>query len=188
MKAVQPRHSAEEFKEWGDRLYEEQVRPNLTPDDHGKFVAIDVEGRGFESADDSLTARERLRERIPDAQIWLKRIGYDAAIRGGMNASFGACPASSRPSDEVANGPRYPLEEFSHRGNAIFNEQIAEQVRSADPLDFVAINIETGDFEVAPEQRTAIFRLRDRSDDANPQIWIRRVGTEISHRVGRSHQ
>jgi len=83
--AVQPRHTPEEFKAWGDRIYEEQVRPNLATEDHGKFVAIDVEGRGYEIANDSLAARERLRERLPDAQIWLKRIGYEAAIQVGWH-------------------------------------------------------------------------------------------------------
>lgn len=85
MSLIKPRHTPEEFKERGDRIFEERIYPDLTPEDHGKFVAIDIEGRGYEIAEDSLSARERLRERLPDAQIWLRRVGYDAAIQVGWH-------------------------------------------------------------------------------------------------------
>ncbi|MBA3314294.1 MAG: hypothetical protein M3552_20625 [Planctomycetota bacterium] len=85
MNAVVPRHSAEEFKEWGDRIYEDEIRPKLCPNDHGKFVAIDVEGRGYELSEKELDACLALRKRLPDAQIWLKRVGYATPYRLGWH-------------------------------------------------------------------------------------------------------
>ena len=85
MNVIEPRHTAEEFKAWGDRIYEEQIRPGLAPGDQGKFVAIDVEGRGFELAQRELDACLALRDRIPDAQIWLKRVGYSTPYRLGWH-------------------------------------------------------------------------------------------------------
>jgi len=85
MNAIQAHHSNEEFKEWGDRIYEEQIRPKLTAEDHGKFVAIDIEGRGYEISHNELDACLALRNRLPDAQIWLKRVGYAAPYRLGWH-------------------------------------------------------------------------------------------------------
>ena len=88
MNAIEPRHSAAEFKEWGDRIYNEQIEPNLSQEDHGKFIAIDIEGRGYELADDDKTAGDKLRARIPDAQIWLKRVGHPAPYYLGWHNRF----------------------------------------------------------------------------------------------------
>ena len=85
MNVVEPRHSPEEFKEWGDRIYDEQIRPNLAPEDHGKFVAVDIEGRGFAIAEKAVDASQMLRRRVPDAQIWLKRVGHATPYRFGWH-------------------------------------------------------------------------------------------------------
>lgn len=85
MNAIEPRHSAAEFKEWGDRIYNEEIRPRLSEEDHGKFIAIDIEGRGYELADRPTPACDKLYERIPDAQLWLKRVGYPAPYSLGWH-------------------------------------------------------------------------------------------------------
>lgn len=75
MPPVQRRYSKEEIARRGDALYESAVRPNLKPKDERKFVAIDIETGEFEIDDDELTACDRLRARLPKAQIWLVRVG-----------------------------------------------------------------------------------------------------------------
>ncbi len=83
MAPVQRRYSKEEFARRGDALYESAVRPNLKPEDEGKFVAIDIETGAYEVDDDELTAGDRLRARLPAAQIWLVRVGSRYVHRFG---------------------------------------------------------------------------------------------------------
>jgi hypothetical protein len=76
MGSVQPRYSKEEFARRGDAIYEE-IRPKLTAKDVGKFLAIDI-GQ-YEMAADEMKAGDKLRARLPEAQIWVVRIGCAAA-------------------------------------------------------------------------------------------------------------
>ena len=75
MSSVKRRYSKEEFARRGDAAYESVVRPHLKPEDHGRFVALDIETTEFEIDDDELTAIDRLRGRRPEAQIWIVRTG-----------------------------------------------------------------------------------------------------------------
>jgi hypothetical protein len=78
MAAIERRYSKEEFARRGDALVESKVRPNLTPADEDKFVAIDVETGEFELDKDEMKATDRLRKRVRDPQIWLVHVtlGY----------------------------------------------------------------------------------------------------------------
>jgi hypothetical protein len=75
MASVKRRYSQEEFAHRGDTIYERAVRPHLKPEDDGRFVALDIDTSEFEIADDELTTCDRLRSRLPDAQIWMVRVG-----------------------------------------------------------------------------------------------------------------
>lgn len=77
---------------------------------------------------------------------------------------------------------RYPKEEIVKRGNAIFEKDILRHVKSRNPLDFVLIDIETGDYEVDAKHLAAHERLRERHPDA--QIYARRVGCRYLHHFG----
>jgi hypothetical protein len=83
MAISKPRYSKEEFARRGDDLYENEVRPQLKDDDDGKFVAIDIETGQFAIDADELKACHKLRKRIPDAQIWMVRVGYRFVHRFG---------------------------------------------------------------------------------------------------------
>lgn len=76
MAANKPRYSKEEFARRGDTIYERDIEPHLKPDDHGKYVAIDIETGEYEIDADEMVAGDRLRARIPDPQTWLRRVGY----------------------------------------------------------------------------------------------------------------
>jgi hypothetical protein len=78
--------------------------------------------------------------------------------------------------------PKYSKEEFSRRGQEIFDNEIATKVAGEDPEKFVAIDIETGDFEVDSEMLSAIHRLRSRNPEA--QIWTRTVGSRYAMSFG----
>ena len=83
MASTKRRYSKEEFARRGDALYETVVRPQLKTDDEGKFAAIDIETGMYEIAADELEAGNRLRARIPEAQIWLVRVGSRYVHRFG---------------------------------------------------------------------------------------------------------
>jgi hypothetical protein len=52
-----------------------------------KIVALDIETGEYEMAEDTVTASERLFQRLPDAQIWFVRIGHRAVHRIGQRAT-----------------------------------------------------------------------------------------------------
>jgi hypothetical protein len=82
----QPRYSKEEFAQRGNALYEAQIRSQVEEGNQGKIVAIDIETGAFEVADDTITATDRLYERVPDAQPWVIRIGHRAVFRFGSRS------------------------------------------------------------------------------------------------------
>lgn len=84
MTVREPRYSKEEHARLGTTIYEQRVRPLVEAGNHGKIVAIDIDGGGFELAEDTLTAAERLLARCPDAQIWFVRIGHRGVHRFGF--------------------------------------------------------------------------------------------------------
>ena len=82
-----PRSSKEEFARRGDEASERVVRPQLTPDDIGKFVVVDIESGAYEIDHDDMAATDRLLARYPMAQSWLVRVGPRTAHRWGGRSS-----------------------------------------------------------------------------------------------------
>ena len=78
--------------------------------------------------------------------------------------------------------PRYSKEEFAKRGDAIFEKDIRPHLKNEDDDDFVALDIETGAYEIDASEMAACDRLRARVPDA--QIWLRRVGSRFAHSFG----
>jgi peptide subunit release factor RF-3 len=78
--------------------------------------------------------------------------------------------------------PRYSKEEFALRGDEIYESYVRSQVEEGNHGKIVAIDIETGIFEVADEILTATDRLFERLPDAQP--WIIRIGHRAVHRFG----
>jgi hypothetical protein len=78
MGSVKPRYSKEEFERRGDAIYEKDILPKLTAKDVGKFLAIDIETGEYEIAAEEMKAGDKLRARLPEAQIWMVRIGYSS--------------------------------------------------------------------------------------------------------------
>ncbi|HEV3145126.1 MAG TPA: hypothetical protein VGZ47_14650 [Gemmataceae bacterium] len=78
MASVQRRYPKEEIARRGDEIYETQIQPKLKAKDKGKYVAIDIETGEYEIAGSEMRAGDKLRARIPDAQIWMVRVGFRA--------------------------------------------------------------------------------------------------------------
>jgi hypothetical protein len=71
--------------------------------------------------------------------------------------------------------PRYSKEEFAQRGDALYESEIRSQIdEEGNHGKIVAIDIETGAFEVADDLLTASKHLVARVPDA--QTWFVRIG------------
>jgi hypothetical protein len=81
--------------------------------------------------------------------------------------------------------PRYSKEEFTRRGDEIYESQVRQQVEEGNQGKIVAIDIETGAFEVAEDLVTASKQLSVRVPDA--QTWFVRIGhSAVDHFGARS--
>jgi hypothetical protein len=80
--------------------------------------------------------------------------------------------------------PRYSKEEFARRGDELYETQVRPQVEAGNHGKIVAIDLETGDFEVDRSEIAACDRLETRCPDA--QIWIVRIGSRHVRRFGGS--
>ena len=69
--------------------------------------------------------------------------------------------------------PKYCLEEYARRGEELY-EKIRPQVEEGNIGKIIAIDIETGDYEIDPKPMTATDRLYARHPDAQP--WCGRIG------------
>jgi hypothetical protein len=78
--------------------------------------------------------------------------------------------------------PRYSKEEFAQRGDELYESEIRSQVEEGNHGKIVAIDLETGDFEVDASEIAACDRLEARHPEA--QIWIVRVGSRHVRRFG----
>lgn len=80
------RRTAEETGRLGDEIYERDIRPKVEPAHFGKVIAIDVDSGDYAIADTARSAARGLRDRRPEAAVWLMRVGYPTLRRFGAGA------------------------------------------------------------------------------------------------------
>ena len=78
--------------------------------------------------------------------------------------------------------PRYSKDEFARRGHGIYDRDIRPHLGAGDDNKFVAIDIETGAYEIDLDDFTAAERLLGRHPTA--QVWLMRVGHRTAYRIG----
>lgn len=79
-------------------------------------------------------------------------------------------------------GTTFRADEFSQRGQEIYDRDIRPNIRPEDIDQFVAIDIASGNYEIDPNDFTATERLL--SKYPNAQIWLARVGQRAAYRIG----
>jgi outer membrane protein assembly factor BamB len=77
---------------------------------------------------------------------------------------------------------RYSKEELAQRGQALYESGIRQQVEAGNEGKIVAIDIETGDFEVDENVVPATNRLFERTPNAQP--WVIRIGHRAVYHFG----
>ncbi len=80
---------------------------------------------------------------------------------------------------------RYSKEEIARRGQELYESHVRSHVEASRHGEIVAIDIETGAFEIAKDSLTASDRLLTHYPDA--QIWFVRLGHRSVHRIGSSN-
>jgi hypothetical protein len=78
--------------------------------------------------------------------------------------------------------PRYSKEEIARRGDAIYQEKILPKLTTKDRGKFLAIDIETGEYEISRSEMKAGDKLRARLPEV--QIFMVRVGYTTAHSFG----
>ena len=78
--------------------------------------------------------------------------------------------------------PRYSKEEFARRGNEIYESQVRQRVEEGNHGRLVAIDIETGAYELADTPIEAVDQLYEKHPDAQP--WVIRIGHRAVFRFG----
>ncbi len=77
---------------------------------------------------------------------------------------------------------RYSREEFARRGQEIYERKVRASLQPGDEGKFVAIDIESGSYEMDRDDYAATERLLSRHPDA--QIWLMQVGQQAAYRLG----
>ena len=83
----------------------------------------------------------------------------------------------------AATGQRLSREDLARRGEETFIQQVRPLLRPDDDGKFVAVDVESGAFEVDEDDHAAVSRLHDRVPGA--QVWLVRAGYPAAHRLRR---
>ena len=82
----------------------------------------------------------------------------------------------------IVRQPRYTKEEAGRRGDDLYDRVVRSHVEPGHLGEVVAIDLDTGAWEVDPDEMTAAHRLETRLPDA--QIWVVRAGSRYLTRIG----
>lgn len=74
-------YTKEEIVKIGKEIYERDIRPIVEANNEGRVVAIDILTGEYEVAANAMTSAEQLRARVPDAVVFVMRVGYPTLHR-----------------------------------------------------------------------------------------------------------
>lgn len=94
--------------------------------------------------------------------------------------------ASCRGSPEKGlNMPHthYSSKEIAERGQALFEREISSQLDASARGKFLALDIETGEFEIDADEKAALKRAQ--AKHPNAALYLVRIGHPTAYRLGR---
>jgi hypothetical protein len=74
------------------------------------------------------------------------------------------------------------LDEIAHLAEGVFDAQVRQALRPDDDGKFVAIDVDSGDYEIDEDDHTAVAHLRARKPAA--EIWLLCAGYPTTYRIG----
>ena len=78
--------------------------------------------------------------------------------------------------------PRYSKEEFARRGDEIYEREVRPYLKAEDEGKFVVIDLDTGAYEIDPDELAASDRLL--ASHPHAQMWLVRAGSRYVRRFG----
>jgi hypothetical protein len=79
--------------------------------------------------------------------------------------------------------PRRSLDELARLGGNVLEQRVKPLLRNEDKGKFLAIDVETGDFDIDEDDYTAVERLLARHPDAD--VWLTRAFEDATYRIAR---
>jgi molybdopterin biosynthesis enzyme len=79
--------------------------------------------------------------------------------------------------------PRYSSDEIVERGQALYDRAIRDRLDASLRGKFLALDIETGDYEIDADERAALKRALAKHPDA--ALYLLRIGYPTAYRLGR---
>ena len=77
--------------------------------------------------------------------------------------------------------PRYTSEEIARRGQALYEAQIQDKLDATCKGQFLALDIETGEYELDRDEIAALQRAKAKRPDA--AFYILRIGYSAAYRL-----
>lgn len=103
-------------------------------------------------------------------------------IEEGSPRNHDTCPVKPPERDAVpTTTPHRSLDELARLAGDVFDRQVRPALRPEDDGKFVAIDVDTGDYEINEGDYAANARLRARKPSAD--IWLMRTGYPAAFRL-----
>lgn len=82
--------------------------------------------------------------------------------------------------------PRYSSEEIVRRGQALYDQQLCNQVAAGNTGKFLVLDIETGEYEIDRDELAALKRAKAKRPEA--PLYMLRIGYPAAYRIGGAMQ
>ena len=76
---------------------------------------------------------------------------------------------------------RRSLDELGRLGDEMIDRRIRPTLRPEDDGKFIAVDVDSGDYEIDADDHTAVMRLRERKPAG--EIWLGRAGSAAAYRL-----
>jgi hypothetical protein len=77
---------------------------------------------------------------------------------------------------------RAEISDIGRRGESIYKDRLREILEPQFDGQFIVIDVDSGDYEVSPDDMTAFLKLQARRPEA--EVWGTRVGRRSAYEFG----
>ena len=77
--------------------------------------------------------------------------------------------------------PQRTLEELDRLAHEVYNRHVLRMLRPEDDGKFIALDVETGDYEIDADDYAAVTRLEARNPKA--EVWLMRAGHRATYKM-----
>jgi hypothetical protein len=81
----------------------------------------------------------------------------------------------------AATDRRRTLDELAKLGTEVYDLKVRPTLRPEDDYKFVALDVESGEFEIDADDYTAVTRLLARIPEAD--VWLERAGQPTAYKI-----